>query len=189
MPDKTTGGASKHPRPQWPQYLSLGKILRPHGIRGELRMQILTDYPERIPALKTVYLGRALKPPVSAYAVEGMRYHKGYGLLKLKSIDTRNQAEELRQLLVMVDIENAVPLEKGELYFFQLIGLSIQTEDGKTLGKITEVLETGANDVYIVDSPEYGEILIPATDETIIEIDVEAGSLTVGLPDGLLPLP
>ncbi len=186
MPDKTTGGDSNRPRPQ---YLLLGKILRPHGIRGELRMKILTDYPERIPALETVYLGRTPTSSVAAYAVEGMRSHKGYGLLKLKSIDTRNQAEELRQLSVMVDIENAVPLEKGELYLFQLIGLSVQTEDGETLGTVTEVLETGANDVYIVDSPKYGEILIPATEETIIETDVEAGSLTVGLPDGLLPLP
>ena len=171
-----------------PRFLSLGEILRPHGVRGELRMRILTDYPERISALETVYIADSVdaEQPV-AYFVEHMRMHKTYGLLKLKGIDSRDQAEHLRELHVMVAIEDAVPLEEGEFYLFQLIGLSVETEDGKQLGQITDVLETGANDVYIVNSPEYGEVLIPATDQTILDIDFEHGTVTVSLPEGLLP--
>ncbi len=183
MPDDSVKSARLHPR-----YLLLGEILRPHGVRGELRMRILTDYPERIVELEQVYLGE--NPQVSdpdPYQAEALRMHQGYGLLKLRDVDTRNEAELLRQLYVMVSIEQAVPLEEDEIYLFQLIGLVVRTEQGERLGTIRDVLETGANDVYIVDSPDYGEILIPITEETHLETDLGAGHVVVRLPDGLLP--
>lgn len=170
-----------------PQYLLIGEVLRPHGVRGELRIRILTDYPERISELEAIYLGTGVDAPVTRYSVQHMRMNGDYGLLKLRGIDDRNAAERLRQLLVMVDLDNAVPLEEGEFYLYQLIGLQVQTEAGEALGEIVEVLETGANDVYIVESPRYGEILIPATDETIVETNIETGVVTVRLPEGLLP--
>ncbi len=171
-----------------PRYLLLGEILRPHGVNGELRMRILTDYPERIAQLEMVYLGS--DPNVAeatAYHIEHMRPHQGYGLLKLEGVDDRNQAELLREQFVMVTIEDAVPLEEGEFYLYQLIGLNVQTQTGEDLGTLTDVLDTGANDVYIVDSPRYGEILIPALEDTIVETNIDAGILTVKLPEGLLP--
>ena len=175
--------------PEQPQYLVIGEILRPHGIRGELRMRILTDYPERIPQLEQVYIAEDSQPDSpAAYRVQHMRMHQGYGLLKLQGIDDRDQADLLRGLTVLVAIEDAVPLEEGEFYLYQLIGMSVQTTDGSTLGRITDVLETGANDVYIVDSPQYGEILIPVTDDTILETDIERGVIIVNLPEGLIPL-
>ena len=170
-----------------PQYLLIGEVLRPHGVRGELRIRILTDYPERISELEAIYLGTGVDAPVTRYAVQQMRMNGDYGLLKLGGIDDRNAADRLRELLVMVDLDNAVPLEEGEFYLYQLIGLQVQTDAGETLGTISEVLETGANDVYIVDSPRYGEVLIPATDETIVETNIETGVVTVRLPEGLLP--
>lgn len=171
-----------------PRYLLLGEILRPHGIRGELRMRILTDYPERIPKLKAVYIGSGIDADdIVAYSVEHMRIHQNYGLLKVAGVDNRNQAEDFRALFVMIDIENAVPLEEGEFYLYQLLGVNIQTEDGQSLGPIIEVIETGANDVYVVDSEDYGEVLIPVTDETIVSTDVDAGVIVVRLPEGLLP--
>jgi 16S rRNA processing protein RimM len=171
-----------------PPFLLLGEVLRPHGIRGELRMKIMTDHPERIPELEQVYLGKdPASPNATGYGVERMRIDRQYGLLKLEGIDDRNQADLLRGLFVMVDLEHAVPLEEGEVYLYQLIGLNVSTEAGEALGVLTDVLETGANDVYVVDSPQYGEVLIPATDETILDMDVEAGTMTVNLPDGLLP--
>lgn len=171
-----------------PKYLILGEILRPHSIRGEVRMRILTDYPERISELGTVYLGSSPDSPrIRPYDVQHMRMHQGYGLLKFKTVQDRDQAEMLRGLFVMVEIANAIPLEDDEVYLYQLIGLQVHTEDGEALGTIKEVLETGANDVYIVDSPTYREVLIPATDETILETDIEAGTMIVRLPDGLLP--
>lgn len=171
-----------------PQYLILGQILRPHGIQGELRMLLLTDYPERIMELDQVYLGDGPEARnIQAYTVEHMRLHQGYGLLKLQGINDRTYAETFRQLQVMVAIEDAVPLEEGEFYLYQLIGITVKTDSEQVLGVITDVLETGANDVYIIDSPDYGELLIPATDETILSTNIDTGLMIVRLPEGLLP--
>lgn len=153
-------------------------------------MRVLTAYPERLSEIKSIYLA---DDPDSAdvyeHTIEHVRMHQGYALLKLKGVNDRNRAEELRQLYVMVAIDEAIPLEEGEFYLYQLIGLKVQTEDGETLGTLTEVLETGANDVYVVDSHQYGEVLIPATEETILKTDVETGVVIVKLPEGLLPTP
>ncbi len=170
-----------------PQYLILGEVLRPHALRGELRIRILTDYPERIIAGKTIYLAEKIDGKATAYQVEYLRANKEYGLLKLRGIENRDQADLLRELLVLTDIDDAVPLEDGEFYLYEMIGLDVQTEDGEMLGKLVEVLETGANDVYIIDSPRYGEVLIPAIDQTILKTDIDAGVMTVRLPEGLLP--
>lgn len=170
-----------------PKYLLLGEIMRPHGVRGELRLRLLTDYPERIAKLKTIYLAdtpEASQP--KPYHVEGMRMNGDFGLLKLREVTDRTEAERYRGLFALVDIEHAVPLEAGEFYLYQLIGLRVETSAGAALGTLVEVLETGANDVYVVDSPQYGEILIPVTDETIVKTDVQAGVVIVQLPDGLL---
>ena len=176
------GGASEQP-----PYLLLGKVLRPHGIRGELRMQILTDFPERIADLETLYLDQnpdSTQP--TPYTLEHVRFHQAYALLKLGGVPSRTEAEFLRNYYVMVDLANAVPLEEGEFYVYQLVGLAVVTNDDESLGTVREVIETGANDVYVLDHPEKGEILIPAHDETILEIDFDAGTITVELPDGLL---
>ncbi len=182
QPASHDGGTSR------PPYLVLGEILRPHGIAGELRMRVLTGYPERLPDLKTVYLGRSPESSdITSYALQSVRFHQEYALLKLKGVDNREQADRLRQRLVMVSIDDAVPLDEGEVYLYQLIGMAVETEDGQRLGTITDVLETGANDVYIVDSPQYGEVLIPVTEETIVKMDADSRRITVRLPDGLLP--
>jgi len=174
--------------PQEPKYLLVGEILRPHGVIGEVRMKIVTHYPERLTSLKKVFLAPSPdSAKVTEYSLDGVRMHQAYALLKFKGIDDRDQAGLLRQLVVMVAIGDAIPLDEGELYLYQLVGLTIQTESGETLGTLTEVLETGANDVYIVDSPRYGEVLIPATPETILSTDIATKLMTVRLPDGLLP--
>lgn len=171
-----------------PQYLLLGEIVRPHGVRGELKMRVLTDYPERITQLEAVYLAtdpNAKRP--ARYIVSGLRMHQSDALLTLKQVEDRNQAEMLRGMYVMVDMRDAVPLEDDEVYLYQLIGMEVRTAEGESLGKITDVLETGANDVYIVQGDAYGEVLIPVTDETILSTDTDSGIVTVKLPEGLLP--
>ncbi len=171
-----------------PRFLVLGEILRPHGIRGELKIRILTDYPERLAQLDVVYIGDdPTMEDATGYHVQHIRPQNEYGLLKLEDVNTRDQADLLRDLYVMVALEDAVPLEEGEFYIYQLIGLTVQTEDGQHLGTLTDVLETGANDVYVVDSPGYGEILIPALPNTIIETSIETGLVVVKLPEGTLP--
>lgn len=171
-----------------PDFLLLGEVLRPHGLRGELRVRLLTDYPERIEGLAQVYLATDVQgKDARARAVQHMRMHQRYGLLKLDGVDDRNEAELLRELKVLVAIEDAVPLENGEFYLFQLIGLRVLTGEDCELGLVRDIIETGANDIYIVDSPEHGEVLIPATAETILETNIADGFLRVQLPAGLLP--
>jgi len=185
MPQKSTTGPAEN---AGPRYLLLGEILRPHGVRGELRMRILTDYPERITKLKTVYIGTSTEAnDIREFQVQYMRRHQDYGLLKLAEFDDRDDADTLRALFVMIPIEKAVPLEEGEFYLYQVIGLTVQTTEGQVIGTIREVLETGANDVYVLDSQEYGEVLIPVTDETIVKTDIQAGIVTIKLMEGLLP--
>lgn len=185
MPTKPTTGPAQD---AGPRYLLLGEILRPHGVRGELRMRILTDYPERINKLKTVYVGTDTESAdIREYHVQHMRMNQNYGLLKLAELDDRDQADLLRALYVMIPIEKAVPLEEGEFYLYQIIGLSVQTAEGQVIGTIREVLETGANDVYVVESQQYGEVLIPVTEEIIIKTDIQAQVVTIKLMEGLLP--
>jgi 16S rRNA processing protein RimM len=171
-----------------PAYLLIGEILRPHGVVGELKMRVLTAYPERLRELKTVFLA---DDPESAspdlYNLDQVRFHHEYALIKLKEIPDRTAAERFRELFVMVAIDDAIPLDEGEHYLFQLIGMTVETEAGESVGTLADVMETGANDVYVVESKEYGEVLIPATEHTILNTDTEARRITVRLPEGLLP--
>ncbi len=170
-----------------PKYLAVGEILRPHGLRGEVRMRVLTDYPERLPQLESVYLGDSPEStsPVK-HAVAGLRFNKDIALLSLAGCHTRNDAELLRGKIVLISIDQAAPLNDGEYYLFDLIGLRV-IADQIEIGCIKEVLQTGANDVYVVHGGDFGEVLLPAHDETIVNIDFEAQTITMSLPEGLLP--
>ena len=172
-----------------PHFLILGEILRPHGIRGELRLKVQTDYPERmINELESVYIGKdPEEDDAQEYTIQSARFHQDYILLQLNEIQDRNTAELLRGLFVMVELENAVPLEEDEFYLFELIGLTVKSTKGEELGTIQDVMETGANDVYIVKGRKYGELLIPVHDETLVDVDVESGIVTINLPYGILP--
>lgn len=179
---------SHSPRKENPDYLLIGEVLRPHGVRGELRTKILTDYPERISKLETIFLGKSIdSSKKKPYKINFMRMHKGYGLISLDGINSRDEAERLRGLFVMINIDDAIPLDDDEIYLYQLIGLTVKTQSGHNLGTISEVLETGANDVYIINGSIYGEVLIPVTEETIIETNVDDGFILVSPPEGLLP--
>lgn len=175
-------------QPAQPHYLIIGEILRPHGVRGELRVRTLTDYPERVAKIKTVYIGQdPMEPDATPYDVQASRIHQDYLLLKLHEIPDRTEAESLRGLYVMVDIANAVPLEEDEFYLYEVIGMKAYTEDGAWLGTVNNVIETGANDVYVVSGSSYGELLLPVHEETLVAIDFDEGKITLNLPDGLLP--
>jgi 16S rRNA processing protein RimM len=105
--------------------------------------------------------------------------------LKLAGVDTPEAAARLRDQTVLVEIADVVPLKKGQYYQYQLIGLKVITEAGEALGELTEILETGANDVYVVTGAEGREILLPATDEVIRAIEVERGEMVVRRLEGL----
>jgi 16S rRNA processing protein RimM len=180
------GGSGGAGTPE-PRYLLVGRVLRPHGVGGELRVEIITDHPERLSEHACFYLARSDSPAAAhRYPVEKVRIHRDVALVKLGGCDDRNSAEELRGLLVQIPVEDAVPLEQGEYYLYQLIGVRVETEDGEALGRVADVIETGANDVYVVRGPR-GEVLLPAIEDVVVELDLESKRMVVHLLPGLLP--
>jgi 16S rRNA processing protein RimM len=170
-----------------PPFLLLGRVLRPHGIRGELRVEVLTAYPERIVPGQQLHLGPDPADVSAArlYTVAQARRHQHYLILQLAGVSDRNAAELLRAQYVMVALQDAVPLDDDEYYLFQVLGLDVITTEGEALGRITDVIETGANDVFVVRGPR-GEVLLPVTDECVQRIDLDKGIVTVHLMEGLL---
>ena len=166
-----------------PLFLAVGKLRRPHGIRGEMLMEVLTDFPERFRAGAVVYVGPRRVP----LTIRSVRPHRDMLIIAFEGYGERNQVEALRNLLVTVPADEAPPLAEDEVYYHQLLGLRVVTDEGVTLGRLVEILETGANDVYIVE-PEGGggQILLPAIDEVVLHIDLERGEMTVHLLEGLL---
>ncbi len=160
----------------------IGQVTKPHGVRGEVRVLALTDLPERFTWLDIVYVGE--RDPV-AVAVEAARLHKGGALLKLAGYDTREEAQALRGQLLQVPEEEAIPLAEGEYFLYQLLGLAVEAMDGSALGTLAEVIETGANNVFVVHGAQ-GEILIPDTQEVVAEIDFDQRRMKVHLLPGLL---
>jgi 16S rRNA processing protein RimM len=162
--------------------LVIGRIERPHGVRGEVRVTPYTDLPERFTWLKQLFIGEAEPRQVT---VEAARLHGGLVLLKLEGYDNRDAVEPLRGELLQVPEEEGLPLEEGEYYLYQLIGLRVLADDGEELGELVEVIETGANYVFVVRGPR-GEILLPDTKEVVREIDFSGGQMIVHLLPGLL---
>jgi 16S rRNA processing protein RimM len=165
-----------------PRYLAVGRIARPWGVRGELKVEILTEDPARFEWLETVYVG----PRFTPYRLESSRQHLGAVLLKLAGCDDRNAAEALRGLVVQVPIKDALPLEEGEYWVHQILGLEVWTTEGELLGVVREVLETKANDVYVVQDRVGRQVLIPALKSVVLDINLEARRVLVALPEGLV---
>ena len=165
-----------------PRFLVIGRITKPHGVRGEVRVEVHTEVPERFDWLETVYLGRENPSPV---AIEGVRYHKSWVLLKLAGIDDRFAAESLRSQWLQIPQELGLPLEEGQYYLYQVLNLDVFTEDDQHLGQVIEVMETKANNVFVV-AGQFGEVLLPDIDDVIRKIDFEQKRITVHLIPGLL---
>ena len=143
-------------------YLAVGNIVGAHGIRGEVKVELLTDFPERFSPGATVYLGP--ESPTRPLRIEAARPHKGMMLVKFAGVPDRNAAELLRDNLLLIPEEQAMPLGEDENYAHDLIGLQVETTEGRVLGKVVEILYTAANDVYVVHRPG-AEVLIPALKE------------------------
>ena len=165
-----------------PTRLIIGKILKPFGVRGELKVEILTDFPERFASLRQVFVGDGAK----SFSVASAHLHNHTtALVKLQGIDTPEDAAKLREQFLYVAVDDAVKLPPGQVYLYQIIGLQVKTIDGQVLGKIAEVLDTRANDVYIVRDGTR-EILLPAIPDVVKAIDLESGEMLVELLDGLI---
>ncbi len=166
-----------------PDFLAIGRVLRPHGIRGEIRVEMLTDFPERWDGLKAVYLGTSHQKQ----EILSSRRHKKIVLVKFLGYDSRDDVEPLRGELIFVSINDAIPLEPDEFYYFQVVGLEVRTENGDVLGEIVDVLKPpGANEVFVVHGIR-GEILIPVIEDVIRDLDMDTGVVIIHPIPGLLP--
>lgn len=185
MTDSTSGSVVP---PAEPDFLIVGKILRPHGVRGELKVDVRTRYPEWLAEQDEVYLGMDQNDPDSAkkFGVKSMRQHRQNLLMTLEGINSREDADLQRDKYVLIRLDQAMPLEEGEFYTFQLIGIAVYTNVGEYLGDLVDIMETGANDVYILKGSPRGEILIPDTDEVIEEINLDEQKMTINPIPGLL---
>jgi 16S rRNA processing protein RimM len=163
-----------------PTHLAIGKVLAPRGVHGELKVLPESPDPQRFRALHQVHLGDDRVP----FEVTRARLHQGIAFLQLRGIETPEGVEPWRGAIVYVAVKDAVPLEADEYFYYQIVGLAVTTLEGESLGRVTEVLATGANDVYVVRS-DAGEILLPAIKDVIVRVDLSAGMLWVRVPEGL----
>jgi 16S rRNA processing protein RimM len=154
-------------------------------VRGELKVKLLTDDPHRFGRLEQVYIGPEDTEPVP-FSLVGYRLHKGQALLRIEGCGDRPAAEALRGHLVQVPFADAIPLEEGEYFEHQIIGLDVSTASGEYLGNVVDIIYTGANEVYVVQGANRRGILIPAVEDVVLEVDLEVGHLIVELPDGLV---
>ena len=164
-------------------FLVVGKIFRPHGIRGEMLMQVLTDFPDRLQEGVTIYLGENHSPQV----IRSLRWHRNALIVAIESTIDPESVGALRNQLVYVRSDDRPPLPAGEYYHHQILGLKVKTIDDRFLGDLVQILETGANDVFIVRQEQGSEILIPAIPDVICKIDLQEGEIIVNLLPGLLP--
>jgi len=167
-----------------PLFLAVGQLRRPHGVRGEIRMEVLTDFPERLTPGMTVYVGPRRIP----LRIKHIRWQNEVMLISFEGYEDRDRVGLLRNMVVAVPADEAPPLPENEFYYHEILGLRVVTDDGRELGVVAEIMETGANDVFVVQ-PEGGgaEILLPDIDDVVLEIDTDRGVMTVHLLPGLLP--
>ena len=158
--------------------MAVGFVRGPHGIQGELSIEPMTDFPDRFVPGAVLLAGKA------NYTISAVRIHKKGLLVTLAGITTRNQAEVLRGKLFEVAESDLPDLAEDQYFRFDIVGIDVVDENGTSLGKVADVLETGANDVYIVRDEE-SELLIPAIDSVVKEIDTEARRMVVDVIPGL----
>ena len=165
-----------------PLYLSVGFLRRPHGLRGEIIMDLHTDFPERMKAGRKLFVGDDHKP----MTLESVRVHAKGLLVKFKDIETTEAAGLFRNQWVFIKATDAPPLPEGKIYQYQLIGFKVVDENENSLGTLAEILETGANDVYVVKDDAGKELLLPAIPSVILDLDAVRRLIRVHVLDGLI---
>lgn len=162
-----------------PVFLVVGRIRRAHGLKGEMIMDVLTDFPERITRGKHVYVGETHNPQ----QISSVRPHDNLLLISFKGIDNKDDLDRYRNLMVFIKTEGLPELPEDEYYHHDLIGLTVIDEQQEVLGTLVEIMETGANDVYVIEDSNTNEILIPAVAEFILSIDLVGRRITVHKPE------
>jgi 16S rRNA processing protein RimM len=159
----------------------VGKLRRPHGVKGEVLVNVLSDFPERLQPGTELFLGEKHQPVI----IQSRREHNQGLLIAFEGFASREDLDNLRNIFLYVRSADRPELGEGEFYHHQLIGMTVAEEDGNELGRLAEILETGANDVYLVRSATGDETLLPAIEDVIVKVDVESQQITVRLLPGL----
>ena len=164
------------------QFFKVGVISSTHGIRGEVKVFPTTDIPERYRDLKKVLLdtGKERIP----LEISGVKFFKQFVIVKFKGIDNINDIEKYKGMSLLVSREDAVELEEDEYYIADLLGMEVETDEGEK-GILKDVMETGANEVYVIEFENLGEVLVPAIHDCILDVDVEEMKMKVHLLEGL----
>jgi 16S rRNA processing protein RimM len=178
-PDKSSGS----PPPGEPVFLVVGKLRRPHGVHGEILMDVYTDFPERLKAGTGVYVGETH----NLLFLQSQRWHKDAMLVAFNGLNNLEEIGKFRNQLVFVRSDDRPSLPDGEYYHHQIVGLHVKNESDETLGTIVDVLETGANDILVIRNENGSELLVPVIDSVVTNIDLVVGELRVHLLPGLLP--
>ena len=165
-------------------YLKVGTITQPFGIKGEMKVFPHTDDPARFKKLKKLYILE--KGSYREFELESAKMALPLVILKFKGIETPEEIRNYRQKDLYVSREDAAPLDEGEYYFADIIGMEVVDDEGIKRGKITDIIQTGANDVYEVTSEDGTSFLLPAIKDCILNIDTEAELMTVHILEGLL---
>lgn len=165
------------------EYLAVGKIVNTHGVHGEMKVLPLTTDISRFDYLKIVWVEN--NGGLTEHFVKKVRYHKNFVLITLSGIDTLEKASEYKNCYIKVNREYARPLEEDEYFIADLLDCDVYQE-AVLLGKVTDVLQTAGNDVYVVSGDKYGEILIPAIVSVVLDVDIEGKRILVKLPEGLV---
>lgn len=166
------------------EIFQVGVITSTHGVRGEVKVFPTTDDPKRFKRLKEVILDTGKEK--LTLEVEGVKFFKQLVILKFKGIDDINDVEKYRQKSLYVTRKNAVRLSRDEYFIADLIGMEVIDEQNEKIGILKDVMETGANDVYVIDMADGRELLLPAIKQCILKVDVEQGIMQVHILEGLL---
>ena len=163
----------------------VGTIVNTHGIKGELKVVPITDFPaDRFKAGAKLYIKQASSK--TEFVVESARPHKNFFLLKLKGYDNINDVEKYVKSEIFADEEISTPLSDGEFLYKQIIGLTVVDQKLGEIGKVTEIMELGPNDVWVVKGTKYKEVLLPYIDDVVKNVDLEKEIVEVEIPDGLI---
>ena len=156
--------------------LSIGMIERPHGVRGEARVRLFTDEPDQLTKVRQVFIGDEVRPR----KLLGLRFHQEHALMRIDGIDTPEAVRVLHGVQVRISGVDAKPLAPGERFIYQLIGMQVVTETGDPVGELSDIMETGANQVYVVTPPGGGvDVLLPNIPDVILDIDDATRTITI----------
>lgn len=167
------------------KYYHIGKIINTHGIQGEVKVLVTTDFPElRFKVGKHIFIAAKKDQPIEV-VIKSVRQQKGFLLIKFNGFEDINLIEKYKNCDLMVTQADQQPLPRGQYYYREIIGLNVVTEDGEQLGTISEILAPGANDVWVVKRPQQADLLLPVIDDVVKQVDLKNKQVIVELMEGL----